>query len=342
MTSARGRLLLIDVGGTIGEGSPRYPRPSWRIEHCGAARLLSPARTRALRRIADFDYVFASDAGSPDIDPRVWLEVAKAIYQHKTDYAGFVVTHGTDTLAWAAATLGFALWGLSGPVVVTGATRPLTSPGSDGWPNLVGSFHAAHRGVGPGVAVAFGSRILHGCRARKLASSGPVDVFESPAIPPLGRTGNIRLVPRRIHLESQPLQLDESRRFHFDPAVAFVPISPNLPETAFARLRWSRGVVVETYPSGTIPRRILPALKALAADRPVVVSVENGRLVAPDWPRYPSFLIPARDMTREAVVVKLMWALAQSADRDSLRRLMTTNLVGELSPSEPAADAHRR
>ena len=93
-------------------------------------------------------------------------------------------------------------------------------------------------------------------------------------------------------------------------------------------------MVVETYPSGTIPRRLLPALEALAVDKPVVVSLENGRLLAPNWPRYPSFLISAGDMTREAAVVKLMWALAQSSERDSLRRLMTSNLVGELSPAK--------
>jgi L-asparaginase/Glu-tRNA(Gln) amidotransferase subunit D len=91
-----------------------------------------------------------------------------------------------------------------------------------------------------------------------------------------------------------------------------------------------------------IPRQLLPALEALAADRAVVVSVENGRLVAPAWPRYPSFLISARDMTREAVVVKLMWALAQSSDRDSLRQLMISNLVGEVSPTEHAAQARLR
>ncbi len=111
-------------------------------------------------------------------------------------------------------------------------------------------------------------------------------------------------------------------------------ISPNLPAAAFTHIGWSRGVVVETYPSGTLPRRLLPALEALAADRPVVVSVENGRLTAASWPQYPPFLISASDMTREAAVVKLMWVLAQVADRECVRHLMTSDIVGEMSVDE--------
>jgi L-asparaginase/Glu-tRNA(Gln) amidotransferase subunit D len=217
--TTRDRLLLIDIGGTIGEASPRYRRSPWRIEEGEAARLLSNLRTVALRRIADFDYnMFVTDEGRPNINPCVWLGVAKVIYEHKTDYAGFVVTHGTDTLSWAAATISFALRGLSASVIVTGAILPLTRPGSDGWRNLVHSFLTVRRGMVTGVAVAFGSRIMHGCRVWKLASSGPFDAFESPAIPALGRTGTtMRLWSRNIRPQPHPPWLDESRRFYLTP-----------------------------------------------------------------------------------------------------------------------------
>lgn len=328
---ARGSVLLIDVGGTIGDES-HGPRPPAGVVVSGArGRFLSRSRSDALRRIADYDYVFVSDEASPDLDVDLWTSAARLIDAHKGRYAGFVVTHGTDTLAWAAAALSFALSGVSCSVAVTGAMRPLASRDSDGWPNLVHSFETASRGLLAGVSVVFGSRILHGCRARKL-SCAPADVFDSPAVPPVGRIGgSIRRTRRLAARQLRASITDESRRFVFDSGVAFVPISPNLPDTAFAHLRWCRGVVVETYPSGTIPRRLLPALEALAADRPVVVSIENGRLTAPGWPRYPAFLISARDMTREAAVVKLMWALGQSSDRESVRRLMTSDVLGEVS-----------
>jgi L-asparaginase len=296
-----------------------------------SGRFLSRSQSAALRRIAEYDYIFVSDEGSPDIKPDLWADIARLIDKHRAQYAGFVVTHGTDTLAWAAAALSFALCGIPTSVILTGAMRPLAEEGSDGWPNLLHSFEAISRRLLAGVSVVFGTRILHGCRARKLSYT-PADAFDSPAVPPVAKIGEtIQLSPHMGRPRVLPSLIDESRRFCFHSDVAFVPISPNLQDTVFSHLGWSRGVVVETYLSGTIPRRLLPALEALAAERPVVVSIENGRLTAPNWPQYPAYLISARDMTREAAVVKLMWALAQSADREALRHLMTSNVVGEIS-----------
>lgn len=329
--AARGRVLLIDMGGTIGEGTPRDRRGRGQLCAGASARFLSAARVSALQRIAHFDYVCFNDKASPDLSPLLWMDLAKTIDEHKARYEGFVVTHGTDTLAWAAATLSFALWGFTGSVIVTGAMRPLTRRGSDGWPNLVHSFRIASQRLVPSVSVVFGARILHGCRVRKVACRS-TEAFDAPAVAPLGRIGKtIRLTRPAVRPRRVPRLLDENRRFLLDRDVAFVAVSPNLAHTTLEQLGWARGVVVETYPSGTIPRRLFPALEALAADRPVVISVENGRLMAPTWPRYPAFLTSARDMTREGAVMKLMWALAQSSDRKSLQRLMMSNVVGEIS-----------
>lgn len=340
--TACGSVLLIDVGGTIGDDSPGPRPPAGMVLPGARGRFLSPSRAKALQYIADYDYVFVSDEGSPDINVDLWMDVARLIDCHKDRYAGFVVTHGTDTLAWAAAALSFALSGISCSVAITGAMHPLARPDSDGWPNLLHSFEAISRGLLASVSVVFGSRILHGCRARKV-SYAPADAFDSPAVPPVGRIGqSIRLMRRLAHPKPWGPAIADSRRFSFDSHVAYVPLAPNLPDAAFTHLGWCRGVVVETYPSGTIPRRLVPTLESLATDRPVVVSIENGRLTAPCWPEYPPFLISARDMTREAAVIKLMWALGQSSDRGSVRRLMTSDVAGEVSTNGDEPDCSSR
>ena len=125
---------------------------------------------------------------SANARPADWLRIARDIAQHRQHYDGFVVLHGTDTMAYTASALAFLLRGLGKPVVVTGSQIPLGVLRSDGRQNFLTAVLVAARDDVKEVCLVFGSKILRGCRALK-SSASDFEAFESPNLPPLGEAG---------------------------------------------------------------------------------------------------------------------------------------------------------
>ncbi len=111
-------------------------------------------------------------------------------------------------------------------------------------------------------------------------------------------------------------------------------VTPTLSAATVCQCGRRKGVVIETYQSGTIPEWLHSELAKLARRCVVVVTIENGRRTAPRWADYPGGVISVRDMTREAAVVKLMWALGRTGGKPSAERLMRKNLIGEMSEDQ--------
>ncbi|MGH1356721.1 MAG: asparaginase, partial [Thalassovita sp.] len=170
------RILLIHTGGTIGMAQTADGfAPQKGVVEQAVDQIVSSGAVQAEVEILTFDQLI----DSAQLTPTDWLRIARHVHERHEQFDAFVVTHGTDTLAYSAAALCLALPGLQRPVIVTGAMLPLTVEGSDGWRNLTDALQAA-TSAPAGVWVQFAGNLLHGGRVRKSHSSA-LDAFEAEA-----------------------------------------------------------------------------------------------------------------------------------------------------------------
>ena len=298
---------------------------------------------------------------SADLGPRDWWRIADAIVQSRARYRGFVVVHGTDTLAYTASALSFMLEGLDCPVVVTGAQLSLIHPRSDGRENLSTALMLASAGPDsaycqvrvPEVMVYFARALLRGNRTQKFHTSDFV-AFRSTNYPPLGRVGvNIEIADDVIRSPggglgastwspAQVMRAASSPGFEM-PKVAAFRIYPGLDAAMLERFLDASldAVVLETYGSGTIPSGdpALTQVLARAIGRGIVIvncsqcpggRVEQGRYGA-GAALARIGVIGAQDMTPEATLTKLHYAFARYRDPVRVAALMASDLAGELT-----------
>jgi len=176
------KILHISTGGTIamkkGEDGALFPFAS-------AQDLLDTVPE--VNDIAEVEFLSISSIDSADLTPDFWFNLAKAVVDNYDSYDGFVITHGTDTMAYSAAALSFFLQELDKPVVFTGSQISIGLIGSDGKRNLVNAFRVAKSDISE-VVVVFGSKIIRGVRARKI-SAFSLEAFDSVNENPIGEIG---------------------------------------------------------------------------------------------------------------------------------------------------------
>jgi L-asparaginase len=274
------------------------------------------------------------------MQPHHWAEIGRAVHEALPRYDGAVIVHGTDTMAYTASALAFLLPGLDRPVVLTGSQRPLTEVRTDARTNLVDACLLATSKI-PEVGIAFGSKLLRGCRATKLDAWG-MSAFGSPCCPPLAELGvGVHLAPHI--LPPRPLEPFDGR---IEPRVLAVRTFPGLdPKLLLGALAAGvRGLVVEAFGTGNVPlseNSLIPVLDAARAiDVPVVIVSQSPR-GAVDLGRYAggaaaakAGAIGAGDMTPEAALTKLMVTLGQAGSMGAVRaarEAFATVRVGEMS-----------
>lgn len=281
---------------------------------------------------------------SVNIVPGDWLRMANWIADRAPRYAGFVVVHGTDTMAYTASALAFLLRGLGKPVILTGSMVPLGQPGSDALQNLVGALNSAADARIGEVCIYFGKKLLRGCRSTK-GSAWRKDAFASPNAPCLGegfprprlqreRLLPLSAVPSKIAVPSIPAPVGLVKIF---PGMTLALLDAAL-QTGL------QGVVLETYGMGSIPENIPGFTRALlrAVERGcVLVSVSQCYEKSPETGKYQSEaaltqtgVIAGGDMTHEAALAKLFTLLSQSLPKESIRQHLLQSLCGELTPRE--------
>lgn len=322
------RILFLLTGGTFGmvrrRGSdalePREPELGF----------LDP-----LRDLADIEARLVASIDSSDMTPELWERLGRLVADAIDDFDGFVILHGTDTMAYTASALSFMLDGLPKPVILTGSQRPLAALRTDADQNLIHSTHCATFDL-PEVGLYFGTALYRGNRATK-TSLAAYSAFSSPNFPPLLELG-VDVVPRATPLRpDRPFALRPG--FCTDVAVIglFPGLSPGLVEGLLAR--GCRAVVLRGFGEGNLPRSGWPELTRGAVDAgvPVVIASQcvNGR-VTPGRYRNSAMLRDAgavftEDMTLEAAVVKTMWLLGQGADVAAFQARFTVPLAGECS-----------
>ena len=339
----RKKILIIHTGGTIGMVRTKNgfaPKSGALIEELHQIRdLNSPYMPK-------WDLIeFEPLLDSTNVRYEQWNAIADTIDLYYDKYDGFVVLHGTDTLAYSASALSFMLEGLDKPVVFTGAQIPLCELRSDGRDNLTTSLMIAADGVIREVSLCFGDAILRGNRAIKYSADGMV-AFTSPNCNKLADAGiSIEYdhaaisdyVKNSLHFDSfNVVRLKECR-------IAVIKVVPGIQFDIFEPIMCEAldGLVLETFGKGNIPDYD-PALSRLINEasrcRTIVVVCTQCPAGTVSLGTYEagSALVKAGavsggNMTTEAAITKLTYLLSKGFTDDEIRILMRTSLRGELT-----------
>lgn len=351
---ARARVLLIYVGGTIGMRRLDPSNPASPLANVAASELAQEIEVFGVEERIHWTLLGLCNAegeevppvDSSEIGPHHWLWMAQMLERFYADYDGFVILHGTDTLAYTASALSFLCVNLAKPVVLTGSQLPIFALRSDARQNLLHSLlvagaKAMSLPIVPEVTVCFASLLLRGNRARKASTSG-WQGFTSPNYPALGSLGE-RI---RIHTDLICPMPAEDAAFYVGRAlqdqVLDLTLFPGIQASQLRALLGQpdlRGLVLRAYGSGNAPED--PALLECLGEAVqrglailVVTQCSEGRV---DLGRYASSrgllqrqLASGFDLTPEAALTKLMWVLANEKGPE-IRAQLQQNQRGEQS-----------
>ena len=329
------RVLVLYTGGTIGMVSSEQGYvPQSGFEAALRSRLND-------KRLPDFDVLeFEQPLDSASLVPEDWSRIARMLEQHWQRYDGFVVLHGTDTLAYTASALSFMLPQQDKPIVLTGSQIPLSQARSDAMDNLITALQLAARDDLAEVCVCFNGRIMRGNRCRKV-SSNALAAFDSPNFPWLGEAGIELGIRLELLLPAAPT------RFEISPcqsgSVAMLGFYPGMQASMLEALCTQpglKGMVLTTYGVGNAPDD--PALlKVLgsAVERGLTVvnlsQCHQGRVAQGAYASGSLLngigVIPGMDMTPEAAFTKLQHLIALYDQPEAVRDRMVISLRGECS-----------
>ena len=337
-TSAKKPVLIIHTGGTIGmkkTESGYKPAPNFLSEALDAIPDLHRSEFPAWQL-----YEMSPLLDSSNMTVAEWNAIATLIYEKYDDYCGFVVLHGTDTMAYTASALSFMLENLGKPVILTGSQIPLSELRSDGRDNLITSVMIAAEGVASEVCLCFGGRLLRGNRSMKISADGLV-AFDSPSYPHLAEAGITVRYNYDALLGSKKKSKLSLCTFREVP-IGVLKIFPGIQFSLFEEIMTESlsGIVLETFGSGNIPcgnGELLPIIKrAFAAGAVVTVCSQcpSGTVTLGAYETSSELLragaVSGKDMTTEAAVAKLYYLFSKVAEPAKIKELMERDIVGEL------------
>ncbi len=334
------KVLIIYTGGTIGmkKTANGYTPASGFIQD---ALNSIPDMSRDDFPMWDL-YEMSPLLDSSNMTVKEWNSIASVICSEYEKYSGFVVLHGTDTMAYTASALSFILSGLDKPVVLTGSQIPLSEIRSDGKDNLLASILIAAEGVAREVCLYFSGKLLRGNRAMKMSADGLV-AFDSPNYPHLADVGisvkyNASALLRRrggsVPLKYVPFS---------EVPIGVIKVFPGIQFGLFEQIMTEKlsGIVLETFGAGNIPcggNELLPIIKKAFNSGTVITVCSQcpaGTVVLGAYETSSSLkaagAVSGRDMTTEAAVAKLYYLFSLGISKNDIKRMMEIDLCGELS-----------
>ncbi|HEX2919810.1 MAG TPA: asparaginase [Bacteroidales bacterium] len=283
---------------------------------------------------------------SSNIDPDVWINMAEIIEKSYNDYDGFVVLHGTDTMAYSASALSFMFDNLSKPVIFTGSQLPIGLLRTDGRENLLTAIEIAaakknDKPVVPEVCIYFDNKLTRGNRTTKL-NAEHFDAFDSPNYMPLAEAGiHLKYSKERIRYPSEGAELLVNKTF--DNNVGILKIFPGISKKyvrAITNIEGQRALIIETFGSGNAPTYpwFIDEISRFIYRGGIILnvtqchggSVEMG-LYETSRQMLAAGVISGKDITSEASITKMMYLLGKYSSREKVIEDLKKSLAGEMS-----------
>ena len=337
-------VLLIYTGGTIGM-----------IENAATGALENFNFEQLQKYIPELQkfnfpidtYQFDPPMDSSDMEPDMWRKLVRIIHENYDRYHGFVILHGTDTMAYTASALSFMLEGLDKPVILTGSQLPIGVLRTDGKENLMTSIEIAvaqnkeGRALVPEVCIFFENHLMRGNRTTKINAEN-FNAFRSFNYPPLARVGiHIKYEPNLIRKPDPTKPLKP--HYLFDNNVVILTLFPGIQEsivTSLLHVPGLKAVVMKTFGSGNAPQKewFIRQLKEATERGIIIVNITQCASGAVEMGRYETGMhlleagvISGYDSTPECAITKLMFLLGHGLPNKDIRYKMNSCLKGEIT-----------
>ncbi len=279
---------------------------------------------------------------SSDMNATKWIEIASFIGEQYDSYDGFVILHGTDTMSYTASALSFLLDNLSKPVIITGSQLPLGMIRTDGRDNIISAVEiAANTEVSiPEVCIFFDNKLYRGNRTTKI-NAEYFEAFYSGNLPSLAKVGINISYKKHIIAPNPTKEFSVYKNLCTD--VAIMKIHPAISEDyikAVGNIPNLKGLIMETYGSGNAPTQdwFLKSIKDIIAKGIIVMNVTQCKAGSVAMGHYQAScdlrdmgVISGRDITTEAALAKMMFVLGNFSDKQTQKKLLNSNLRGEIS-----------
>ena len=338
------KVLLIYTGGTIGMG---HNPLTGALEPLDFNHLVeSMPEFRQIKTQIDV-YQFTPPIDSSDISPERWANLVRIISRNYNNYDGFVILHGTDTMAYTASALSFMLENLTKPVILTGSQLPIGELRTDGKENLMTAIELASmknkegRPMVPEVCIFFNGRLLRGNRAIKINAEGfhAFDSFNHPHLCDVG----INFQYHKHHILTPDYDKPMIPHLRLDPNVIVFSLFPGIQDNIVRHVMESpdlRGIVMRTFGSGNAPHTpwIMRLLDEAAHRGVNIVNISQCLTGSVEMERYgagfqlkTAHVISGHDSTVEAMVTKMMYLQGRFDDNRKVREMLKQSLAGEIT-----------
>ena len=337
----KGRILIIYTGGTLGMDYNK----SGALAPCSFDRILNRVPVIEELQVNLSVISFKTPIDSSNVHIEHWQLLASLIYEHYDQYDGFLILHGTDTMAYSASALSFMLEGVNKPIIFTGAQLPIASPRSDATENLVTSLEiAADKKEGEPiiteVCIFFNHVLLRGNRAKKVESQH-FDAFESENYPILAEAG----ITIDYHWSYLKPFVKDFVQVHpeMENNIAVLKLFPGLNQQTASSILLAetvKGVIIESYGSGNVPHEkwFLDLLKESVQKGKLILNVSQcngGRVLHGKYETSSELdkigVVSGHDLTSEAATAKMMYALANFPNLKDAKKCLRTPIRGEMN-----------
>ena len=336
-------ILIIYTGGTIGM-----------VQNLQTGTLVPMKFDQILEEIPElnkFNYnvktvIFNPALDSSNVNPAIWIKIAFTIEKNYNLFDGFVVLHGTDTMAYTASALSYIFENLGKPIILTGSQLPIGIQRTDGKENLITSVEIATaqkdgKSIVPEVCIYFNSKLYRGNRTIK-HDADQFSAFDSLNYPELATAG-VDIIYNTEYIRYPNKKGTLKVNTGFDDNVVVLKMFPGINEKVFhsiMNIQGLRGVVLETFGSGNVPttRWLINIIKSAIKRNIIILNVSQctrGRVSMGQYETSLELLnagvISGRDITTEAAITKLMFLLGQGLSKNEIKMNLNKNMRGEFS-----------